>query len=132
MHRIEQWTLVALVALATPLQAAPVENRASAQVAYASGGVSEESRDNLNAIAGDFNLKLVMATKSGEYLSDVDVMITDDRGRPMVTAVADGPWFFARLPNGHYTVTASNHGATQRKSINVGGRQSRVDLRWDD
>jgi hypothetical protein len=133
MHRIEQWTLVALLALAAPLHAASVpQDRAPAQVAYASGGVSEESRDNLNAIAGDFNLKVVMATKTGEYLSDVDVVITDDRGRPLVSAVADGPWFFARLPSGHYVVSASTHGTTQRKSVTLGDRQARVDLRWDE
>lgn len=133
MHRIEQWTLISLLALAAPLHAASVQqDRGPAQVAYASGGVSEESRDNLNAIAGDFNLKVVMATKTGEYLSDVDVVITDDRGRPMVSAVSDGPWFFARLPSGRYTVSASSNGAMQRKSVTVGDRQSRVDLRWDE
>jgi len=131
MRRIEQFTLVALLALSAPLHAASAApNRNPTQIAYASGGVSEESRDRLNAIAGDFNLKVVMATNSGEYLSDVDVVITDDHGRSMVSAVADGPWFLVRLPAGHYTVTASSNGATQRKSVNVGDRQSRVDLRW--
>jgi hypothetical protein len=133
MHRIEHWTLIALMALvaSTPASSA-AQDRRPADVAYASGGVSEESRDNLNAIAGDFNLKVVMATKTGEYLADVDVAITDDRGRRMVAAVADGPWFFARLPPGRYTIAASANGAMQRKSVTVGTRQTRVDLRWEE
>ena len=133
MHRIEHWTLIALMALvaSTPAPSA-AQDRRPADVAYASGGVSEESRDNLNAIAGDFNLKVVMATKTGEYLADVDVAITDDRGRRMVAAVADGPWFFARLPPGRYTIAASANGAMQQKSVTVGTRQTRVDLRWEE
>ena len=54
--------------------------RQAGNIAYASGGISEEGRENLNAIARDFNLKLILATKSGAYLSDVGVVVSDDRG----------------------------------------------------
>ena len=35
-------------------------------VSHVSGGVGTDSIDRLNALAGDFNLKLVFALKSGD------------------------------------------------------------------
>lgn len=103
----------------------------SGNVNYVSGGVSEEDRSALEPIARDFNLKLVFATKSGEYLSDTDVVVTSGRGRPVLEAKSEGPWFFARLPSGQYQVTATSNGQSQRRSVSVGSRGLRtVGFRW--
>jgi hypothetical protein len=130
---------IALAAVVASLVAAPTfaasENtihRAGA-VPYASGGISEEGREDLSAIAKDFNLKLVLATKSGAYLSDIDVVVSDERGHRILDAKSDGPWFFVRLPSGRYSIAASANGVVVRKAVTVGPQQlSRVDLRWDD
>ena len=42
-------------------------------VSYVSGGAGTDSRDRLNSLAKDFNLKLVFALKSGEYPSEVGI-----------------------------------------------------------
>ena len=97
-----------------------------------SGGVSEEARDNLRAIAQDFNLKLILATKSGAYLSDVAVVVSDERGQRLLDAKSEGPWFYAKLPSGRYSIEASANGTVVRKTVKVGPQLSQVDFRWDD
>lgn len=127
--------LIAVLSIVLPAQAASdaAVRQAGGGIAYASGGVSEEGRENLNAIAKDFNLKLILATKSGAYLSDVGVVVSDDRGQRILDAKSEGPWFYARLPNGRYSIEASANGTVVRKVVSVGARQlSQVDFRWDD
>lgn len=101
-------------------------------VAAVSGGVTEEERERLNAMAQDFNLKIVMATRSGAYLADVAVVVRDEAGKPVLETRADGPWVLARLPAGRYSVEGSANGAAVRKTVAVGAAQARVDLRWED
>ena len=125
---------IAAAVFASPSQAAtdPVI-RQSGNIAYASGGVSEEARDNLSAIARDFNVKLVLATKSGAYLSDVAVVVSDSQGQRVLAAKSDGPWFYAKLPSGRYTIEASSNGAVMKKAVSVATQgTSQVDFRWDD
>jgi hypothetical protein len=124
---------IAAALLGMPLYAAadqPV--RQGGSVPYATGGVSEEGRDNLNRIAQDFNVKLVLATKSGAYLSDVGVVVSNDRGQRVLAAKSDGPWFFAKLPSGRYTIEASSNGAVQRQAVTLGQGTREVNFRWDD
>jgi len=131
--------LIAAAAAATILWTAPLQAaadqpiRQSGSVRYATGGVSEEGRDNLRAIARDFNVKLVLATRSGAYLSDVGVVVSNDRGQQVLAAKSEGPWFFARLPSGHYTIEASSNGSVMRRDVTVGAQGTKeVDFRWND
>ena len=102
----------------------------SGNVSYMSGGVSEEDRFALAPIARDFNLKMVFAARNGEYLSDTDVVVMS-RGKPVLETKSEGPWFFARLPGGQYTVLVTANGQTQRRTVAVGPRGMRtLDFRW--
>ena len=74
----------------------------SGGVSYVSGGIGSESRDRLGSLARDFNLKLVFAMKSGEYVSGVRIAIADAAGKTLVDATSEGPWFLTRLPAGNY------------------------------
>lgn len=137
MNRIHQALALALISLA--LFAAPTlaadepQIRESGRVSYVSGGVSEEGRDQILSIGRDFNLKLVFATRSGAYLSDVAVVIIDGHGQRLLDAKSDGPLFYAKLPRGRYLIEASASGVTLRESVNVGPQGQRtVNLRWND
>lgn len=102
-------------------------------VSYVSGGVGEDSRERLKAFAAAFNLKLLLAHKSGSYLSDVEVAIADATGRPLIKAVSEGPIFMAKLPAGVYEVAASAAGQTQRQKVTVNdGRLATLHFRWAD
>lgn len=100
-------------------------------VSYVSGGVGTESIDRLNSVVRDFNLKLVFALQSGEYVSGVGVVIADARGRTLLDTTSDGPWFLAKLPAGNYRVVATFAGQSEKRTIAVGaGKPRTVDFRW--
>ena len=105
--------------------------RTAGNVNYVSGGVGTESIDRLNALAGDFNLKLVFALTSGEYVSGARVVIADAKGKTMLDATSDGPWFLAKLPNGSYHVVATLADKALKRQVSVGpGKIRTVDFRW--
>jgi len=100
-------------------------------VTYVSGGVGEDSLDRLRSLSGDFNLKLVFAMKSGEYLSGVGVIIADAAGKTLVDTTSEGPWFLAKLPAGKYQIVATSGGHAVKRQIAVGAAKLRtVDFRW--
>lgn len=120
---------VALVPVANAGNDEPVQT--SGGVSYVSGGVGRDSIDRLNALARDFNLKLLFALKSGDYVSDVKVTIANASGKTLVDAMSDGPWFMTRLPAGNYKVVATFAGKAEQRSVAVGGEKLRtVDFRW--
>ena len=99
---------------------------------YVSGGVGEESLQQLKDHVSEFNLKLVFAMTSGSYLSDVRVAIADAKGKTLLEATSDGPWFLAKLPGGRYRVVASYAGKAIERSIAVDAKALKtVDFRWD-
>ena len=105
-------------------------------VRYVSGGVGEGERAELDALSNQFNLRLLFAMQgSGEYLSEIRVNIVDAGGGTVLSAESKGPWFFAQLAPGDYTVEASAPGQAQQQPqrqtahIERSG-QSRLDFRW--
>lgn len=100
-------------------------------ISYVSGGVGDESIDRLNMMVSEFNLKLVFAMKSGEYVSDVRVVILDAKGRTVLETTSEGPWLLTRLPGGNYKIVASFAGKTQQRQVAVGAKKlSTIDFRW--
>ena len=99
-------------------------------IPYLSGGASLDAREKLDAEGKNYNLKLVFAGKSGEYLSDIKVGISDRTGKKVLDAVSTGPWFFCKLPPGKYTVTATMMGKEKRTRINIGKGQSTLNFYW--
>ncbi|MDQ5941485.1 MAG: hypothetical protein QG572_298 [Pseudomonadota bacterium] len=105
-------------------------------ISYVSGGIGEESRERLKAFSAAFNLKLVLAMKTGEYIGDVQVAIAEKGSKglgdkELVQAVAEGPVFMANLPAGSYVVTATAEGQTQRQVVTVSkGKLGTMHFRW--
>ena len=101
-------------------------------IRYVSGGVGEGERAALDALSGQFNLRLLFAMQgSGDYLADVRVNVVDSRGAVVLNASSNGPWFLVALPPGSYTVEVSAMDQTQRQSANIGGSsQSRLNFYW--
>jgi hypothetical protein len=105
--------------------------RSAGAVSYVSGGVGTESLDRLAAAANAFNLKLVFALNSGEYMGGVTVTIVDAAGRTVLDAASEGPWLLARLPAGEYRILAVSSGNAVRQHVAVSsGKLSTVDFRW--
>lgn len=103
----------------------------SGSVSYVSGGVGTESLDQLRSMAREFNLKLVFALNSGDFLSDVRVVINDAKGKTVLDALSDGPWFLSKLPAGKYQVVATLSGKAEKRQIDVTATTLRtIDFRW--
>jgi hypothetical protein len=99
-------------------------------ISYVSGGIGLDAISQLESMSNQFNLKLIFALRSGEWLSDVSVQIADAGGRPVLDTTSHGPWFLAKLPAGRYQVTASFAGKAERRTVAVGGRLTTADFRW--
>ena len=100
-------------------------------VSYVSGGVGTASIDRLSSLTKDFNLKLVFALKSGNYVSDVKVTIANAAGKTLVDTTSEGPWFLTKLPVGNYQIVATFAGNAVKSQIVVGAEKLKtVDFRW--
>ena len=100
-------------------------------VPHVSGGVGTESRDRLASLAGEFNLKLVFALKSGDYVSGVRVAIADAAGKTLLDTTSEGPWFLVRLPAGNYQIVATLSGNAVKRQVALGAAKLQtIDLRW--
>jgi hypothetical protein len=101
-------------------------------VPYVSGGIGIDSIDRLDTMASQFNVKLVFAFKNGEYLSDINVTITDAAGKTIVDTMSNGPWFMTKLRPGQYQIVASFAGQTEKRTVAVGAAKlNTVDFRWN-
>ena len=134
-------TLLSYSLAAVPLVSASVISAADAdsdaivqtqgRITYVSGGVGTESIDRLNSLAGKFNLKLVLALDSGEYVSAVRVVIVDAKGLSLLDTTSEGPWLLAQLPAGAYRIGATLAGKTVSHQTTVGTDGLRtIDFRW--
>jgi hypothetical protein len=108
----------------------PVEQREYQGIPYVSGGVGSDEREKLDAIGKNYSLKLVFAIKGGDYLADVKVEILDSSGKKVLDAVADGPWFFANIPPGKYTVTVTIMGKEKQNKADIVKGQKQTTLRF--
>ena len=100
-------------------------------VSYVSGGIGKDSIDRLNSLASDFNLKLVFALKSGNYVNGVKVSIADAAGKTLLDTTSEGPWLLTRLPAGNYQIVATFAGNAEKRTIAIGVEKLRtIDFRW--
>ena len=100
-------------------------------VPYVSGGVGTDSIERLNSLAGDFNLKLVFALTSGNYVSGVEVSIADGAGNTLLGTMSEGPWLLTKLPVGNYRIVATFGGKTEERTIALGSEKLKtIDFRW--
>ena len=117
-------TSVAL-ALAVPAPAADVP--------YISGGIGSAEREELAAKEREYNVKIVTAMKSGEYLSGVVVVIESSTKQPVLETTMAGPILLAKLPPGSYTIRATAGRATLTRTVTTEAQGlKQVDVRWDD
>jgi hypothetical protein len=115
----------ALVAVAVMVQAADVP--------HLSGGVGSDEREALRAKERDYNVKVITAMKSGDYLSGVVVVIESAAKEPVLETTMTGPILLAKLPPGSYTIRATRGSQmlTQTVAIEAQGLKQ-VDFRWAD
>jgi hypothetical protein len=70
------------------------------------GGFGQSDRERMRQMSDEYNLKLTFVDRSGNYVSDVTVVVKNDKGEEVVNLDTQGPWFFVELPPGQYEVRA--------------------------
>ena len=104
-----------------------------AGIPYLSGGIGLDEREALRSLANEYNLYLSFALKKGNYLSDVEVLIANNRGMTVLAAVSQGPWFFTKLPVGTYRIRAKTLGESLEQMVHVPQQgQARFSFLWKD
>lgn len=107
-----------------------IKERSQGEVKYLVGGVGLEERDYMSSLSGNYNLKLVFAVASREYLAEVKVVILDPQGKTYVTTTADGPWMMVKLPQGSYLVQATAGGQTLVQKCSIGKGMQVLNFHW--
>jgi hypothetical protein len=101
-------------------------------VPYVSGGVGADSREELLAKENEYNLKIVAAATSGDYLADVQIVVAGAKNGPILDTTMEGPILLAKVSPGTYTVKATSDAQTQTKTVTIPTQgQRQVDFRWD-
>jgi len=101
-------------------------------VPYLTGGVGKDERACLHSMETGYNLKLVFALKSKEFLASPMVTIADKSGKEVLHTMSDGPWFLAKLPAGEYKVTVSRPGhRTEVQHVTVGQKEHMSTFVWN-
>ena len=98
----------------------PLQPRTQNGITFVSGGISIEERQAITAMEPSYNLRLLfVAEPSGEYLWGVKVTLGDGSGKPLLNAVADGPYFLAKLAPGRYTIVAEDEKRAIKKTVEI-------------
>ncbi|MDH4192147.1 MAG: carboxypeptidase-like regulatory domain-containing protein [Betaproteobacteria bacterium] len=115
-----------LVSLGLRNAQAETEGRAAGGEPYVSGGVGLEERETLSRRRQEYSLWIATAVKkSGNYLADAQVRITDSAGKLVLDTRLDGPWLLVGLQPGRYTATVSFGKQTLRKTTALGAGDHR-------
>jgi hypothetical protein len=102
-------------------------------IPYVSGGFGLEERAELRAIGKKDNLELSFALQNKDYLGGAGVLIKDRNGKEILKAVSGGPLFFAKLPEGTYTVEATAMGKTLEQVAYVPAKgQTQIHFAWKE
>ena len=104
----------------------------AADVPYISGGAGADAREELLAKEKEYNLKIIAAEKSGDYLANVKVVIESARKERVLDTTMDGPILLATLAPGTYTIRATADAKTLTQTVTIAAQGLRqADFRWD-
>jgi hypothetical protein len=122
-----------IAATAAVLFTFPMEGRAvDAPVPYISGGTGADAREELRAREKEYNLKIIAADKSGDYLAGVKVVIESAQKAQVLNTTMEGPILLAKLPPGTDTIRATSGDQTLTRTVTIAAqRLQQVDFRWD-
>jgi len=124
--KVQNWLMALGLILIIPARPggaaglAGMEVKSQSGVVYLNGGIGDEQQEAIKAIRDEYNLQLTFAARqSGEFLSNVHLIIRSAAGLQFLEEKDMGPIFLARLANGSYVVIATYAGQTQTRTITV-------------
>jgi hypothetical protein len=102
------------------IPALPLDVQSKNGISYLTGGVSDEEEAELKAKKSEFNLHVLMSAPAGAYVSNVMTRILDNKGAEILSADNTGPYFYAKLPAGTYSVEmTTTQGGSKKFAVKV-------------
>ncbi|MDE3059486.1 MAG: carboxypeptidase regulatory-like domain-containing protein [Pseudomonadota bacterium] len=103
------------------IPALPLEVQHQGDIAYINGGIGDEEEAQLKDTGKSYNLHLLISAVTGEYVSDTHVRVLDSKGNEVLSVDNAGPYLYAKLPPGRYTVEAANatSGTAKKATVSV-------------
>ena len=99
--------------------------------AYVSGGIGDKELEQVDLASKDYNLKLILAEKSGTYAANVKVLIVDRKGKPVLDLPSAGPILLTRLAPAKYRIHATYEGREAEKAVSlIADRQKTLTFIW--
>lgn len=121
-----------LLAQAAAVALAQAAAPAGAAARFVCGGISQPESESMKAQAREHDAMLTFAERTGAYLADVDVQITDRRGAIVLEAKCEGPIMLLDLPGaGSWRVKATANGQTRQQTLTTAkGKTARATFVW--
>jgi len=92
---------------------------------FLSGGIGDDESNAIKQAAKQYPLELeftINAAPRNEYAAGVQVKLFDSHHNALIDTVSNGPFFLATVPDGRYTIEATENGQTQTRKITVSAR----------
>lgn len=100
---------------------------------FVTGGIGDNERAQMEAVKRNYNLYVTNATTRGEFVGDAVLTVRGSRGETLIQTPID-PLFYAKLPPGTYTVSATtgrSGGQTREQRVVIrSGGAANVHLSW--
>ena len=99
---------------------------------YLNGGIGKDDEDYMHKIAKDWSLRMIFSErKDNEFVTDVNLLVTDTRSTPYLQLNSGGPMTYAMLPAGKYRITARSKGQSETREVTLDGKNGRdVYFHW--
>jgi hypothetical protein len=101
------------------IPALPLEVQTAGGITYITGGVGDEEVAQLKATEKEYNLHILMSAPGGAFISDVSLHIADASGKEVLASDGVGPYFYAKLPVGAYTIVLTSEGESKKLPVKI-------------
>jgi hypothetical protein len=115
------------------MSAVQLEPQEQNGIRYLTGGIGLDESKALLQTQG-YNLHMTFSTGSAnQYVSNVDVVIQNEKGTPLLSLNQVGPIVYAQLPANKYLVIARLNGHEERHTIALDGKSvGTLNLHWSE
>lgn len=100
----------------SPLLSQPMSQN---DVVFITGGISDEDRVSLLKQKSAYNLHITSTDSKGAFKGNAHITIQNGTDGQVISTDA-GPLFYAKLPQGKYTVVATSNGQEISRQVEVG------------
>ncbi len=108
----------------SPSEAVPLPEvqHVSSDISYVTGGVAYEQLPSFHQARPDYPLNVEVYEKAGEknqFTADAEVKLIGRGGNVVLDATADGPYLWAKVPPGQYTLQTTLNGKMLERRVSV-------------